>query len=136
MNYGDKPLTIPPEEGGTPHTPRSIRAITEVGLPALQGTEADIAAASEIRLDKLSAADEVLTLLRTNQQETELGAQSANPPSIPVAESQVQVAQMALNTLRHQDAADWWLAHQDQTARQLLEMFTDNQALPLPVDLK
>jgi|SwirhisoilCB3_FD_contig_41_1939314_length_858_multi_2_in_0_out_0_1 hypothetical protein len=132
MNYGDRPLTIPPEEGGTPHTERSIRAITEVGLPPLRGTEADIAAATEIRLDKLIAADDILTQLRTDEQATELGDMSAIPPEAPVSKNEVQAAQAVLNSLRHQDEAAWWLAHRDRTAQQLLAMFAEGQELPLP----
>ncbi len=132
MNYGDRPLTIPPEEGGTPHTERSIRAITEVGLPPLRGTDADIAAAVEIRLDKLEAADDVLTQMRVDEQETELGSQSANPPQVPITKEEVQTVQRALNRLRHQDEAAWWLGQQERTARELLLMFADDPQVPLP----
>jgi hypothetical protein len=132
MNYGDRPLTIPPQEGGTPETERSIRALTEAGLPALQGTPTDIEAARAIRLNKLIAADDVLTALRTNEQQTELGEASAVPPESPVSESQVQAAQRALNQLRHQEEALWWLARRECSARELVELFLEGQTLPLP----
>jgi hypothetical protein len=126
MNYGDKPLNIPPEEDGTPETARSIRAITEVGLPPLRGTEADIDVAGEIRLDKLIAADDVLTLLRSDHQETDLGHMAGMKPAKPVSADDVRRAQMGLNRLRHQDDAAWWLAHRDRTPLELIEMFGDN----------
>jgi len=126
MNYGEKPLEIPPEEGGTPRTGRSIRAITEVGLPALRGTEEDIAAAMEIRLDKLIAADDLLTELRSDEQETELGPMAGAKPERPVSPEDVRRAQMALNRLRHQEDAAWWLANRDRTARELIAMFAED----------
>jgi hypothetical protein len=123
MNYGDRPLNIPPEEDGTPESERSIRAITEVGLPPLQGTEADIAAATEIRLAKLIAADDLLTMLRSDHQETDLGHMAGMQPAKPVSVDDVKRAQVALNRLRHQDDAAWWLANRDRTAQELIEMF-------------
>lgn len=132
MNYGDKPLTIPPQEGGEPETERSIRAVTEVGLPPLRGTEADITAAQEIRLDVLVAADDVLTQLRTAVQETDLGTMSANPPRVPISKDVVKSAQVALNSLRHQDDAAWWLSHRDESPRVLLQLFMEGHTLPPP----
>jgi hypothetical protein len=125
MNYGDRPLTIPPEEDGTPQTGRTIRAITEAGLPPLHGAEADIAVATEIRLEKLMAADDLLTLLRSDEQETELGHMAGAKPETPVSPDDVRAAQVALNRLRHQEEATWWLAHRDHAARELLAMFTE-----------
>jgi hypothetical protein len=125
MNYGDKPLTIPQEEDATPETGRTIRAITEVGLPALQGDEAAIAEAAEIRLAKLMAADDLLSALRTDKQETELGHMAGARPEKPVSAEEVRAAQTALNRLRHQEDAGWWLAQRDRTARELLAMFSE-----------
>src|SRR5579862_4455591 len=123
MNYGDKPLEIPPQEGGTPETERSIRAITEVGLPSLRGTEADIGEAAALRLDKLIAADDLMTELRTEEQQAELDQQDAPNGRRTELATAVHRAQTALNHLRHQDDAAWWLMQRDRTARELLEMF-------------
>ena len=123
MNYGDRPLNIPKEEDGTPQTDRSIRAITEVGLPPLRGTEADVATAVEIRLAILIAADDVLTDMRSDEQETALGPMAGMQPTQPTSRADVHAAQTALNRLRHQDDATWWLANRDRAARELIEMF-------------
>jgi len=124
MNYGDRPLSIPPEQDATPQTGRAIRAITEVGLPPLRGTEADIAAAAGIRLDRLIAADDLLTGMRTDEQETELGHMAGATPAKPVSPDDVRRAQTALNRLRHQDDAAWWLANGDRTAEELIAVFS------------
>jgi hypothetical protein len=130
MNYGDRPLNIPPEEDATPATERSIRAITEVGLPPLRGMAADIAAAHEIRLAKLIAADDLLTQLRNDEQETELGHMAGAQPSAPVSRQEVQEAQAALNRLRHQDDAAWWLAQNDRSVQELLALFRADRQPP------
>ena len=128
MNYGDRPLTVPPEEDGTPQTQRAIRAITEAGLPPLRGGEEDIAAAHEIRLAKLIAADDILTQLRSDEQETELGHMAGAQPQAPVSKNEVRQEQIALNRLRHQDDAAWWLAQRDRTAQELLALFLSEQS--------
>jgi hypothetical protein len=130
MNYGDRPLELPPQEGGTPETERSIRAITEVGLPVLVGTPEDVDAAAVVRLDKLRAADDLLTELRVSEREGEVAhaVSVSSSPAVSVAE--VQRAQEALNHLRHQQDAAWWLANRDRTARELLDAFAGGMLLP------
>lgn len=125
MNYGDRPLNVPPESDATPRTERAMRAITEAGLPGLRGAPPDLEAASEVRLAKLMEADDVMTALRTAEQQTELGGDSAIQPETPVSDADVRAAQAALNRLRHQQDAAWWLAHQDRSARELMALFEE-----------
>lgn len=106
-----------------PGTPRTIRAIAEAGLPALIGSQTDIEAARDIRIAKLIAADDLLSEMRGNEAMTEEHALSAIPPP-HVTHAQVQQAQAALNRLRHQTEAQWWIAHQSHSAQSLLDAFT------------
>ena len=106
-----------------PGTPRTVRAIAEAGLPVLTGSPADIETASKIRLTKLIAADDLLSELRGNEAITEEHAAAAIPPP-HVTHTQVQQAQAALNRLRHQTEAAWWIAHQSHTAQSLLDVVT------------
>jgi len=125
MNYGDRPLTIPHEDDATPESERAIRAITEAGLPQLRGTEPEVAFAANIRLQKLISADDYLTQLRNDEQETALGPMAGAQPSAPVSKSEVRREQAALSRLRHQDDASWWIARQDRTAVELLSSFLE-----------
>lgn len=103
----------PPEADETPRTPRSQEAATEAGLPALTGSGPEIAQAEPIRTALLMDADDYLTELRTNQILTEEQQDTAVMPDQPVSAEQVRAAQMALNRLRHQTDAGWWIAHRD-----------------------
>jgi hypothetical protein len=77
----------------------------------LRGTEDEI------------AADDLLTQLRTDEQETELGHMAGAQPQTPVSKDEVRSEQIALNRLRHQDDAAWWLEQRDRAIKELLEMF-------------
>lgn len=102
-----------------PATPRTVRAIALTGVPPLTGADADIAAADPIRAARLIEADDILTALRGNETLTEEHTAAAIPPP-PVSHAQVQQAQIALNRLRHQTEAAWWLSHRNDTAQALL----------------
>ena len=105
-----------------PGTPRTIHAITLAGLAPLTGSEADIAVASEIRAAKLMEADDLLSNLHGNEAITEDHTVGALP--VPhTTHTQVQHMQAAVNKLRHQTEAGWWIAHQTTTAQTLLEAF-------------
>ena len=103
-----------------PGSPRTVRAIAEAGLPALAGSPTDIETARDIRAAKLIAADDLLSALRGNEAMTEEHALAAIPPP-PVTHAQVQAAQAALNRLRHQTDAQWWIARQSHSAQELLD---------------
>ncbi|HZT41053.1 MAG TPA: hypothetical protein VFA07_02630 [Chthonomonadaceae bacterium] len=106
----------------TPRTPRSQQAATEVGLPALVGMPEEIGQALEIRSDILMQADDYMTQLRANQILTEEQSDTAVVPDQPVTHEQVLAAQAALNRLRHQTDANWWIAHQQDDVVSLLSM--------------
>ncbi len=105
-----------------PGSPRTVRAIAEAGLPALTGSLTDIETARDIRVAKLIAADDLLSTMRGNEALTEEHALAAIPPP-SVTHAQVQTAQAALNRLRHQTDAQWWIANQSHSAQALLDTF-------------
>jgi hypothetical protein len=89
--------------------------ITEAGLPALTGTEAEIAAAGPIRHAILMRADDEMSEIRATERLYELP--SPTPPrGLPLLEA-------ALHRLRHQTGAAWWIAHRDDDLRSLLTTF-------------
>ena len=105
-----------------PGTPRTMQAITLAGLPSLEGNEAEIRVASELRVARLIEADDLLSTLRGNEAITEEHPSGAVP--IPhVTHTQVQQTQAAVNRLRHQTDARWWIDHQNETAQALLAAF-------------
>ena len=118
-------LSLPEADDTTPHSPRSIRAVALVGVPTLTGTEAEIAEAEPIRERLLIAADDVLTELRGGEILTEEQADTAIRVPQPISAAQVQAAQRALNQLRHQTEANWWLLQQEATAEMLLKQYED-----------
>lgn len=109
-------------ETDEPGTQRTIRAIALVGLSPLLGGEKEVALAEEIRARHLVAADDLLSELRGNEAITEEHPAGALP--VPqVTHAQVQRMQTALNRLRHQTEATWWIAQSDAPTRTLIETF-------------
>ena len=105
-------------ETDDPSTPRTVRAIALAGLAPLTGTDVD--AANDIRAAKLIEADALLSEMRGSEAISEEYAAGAIP--MPhVTHAQVQQMQAALNRLRHQTEAAWWIAHQRDTAQTLLD---------------
>jgi hypothetical protein len=104
----------------TGESPGTQRAMTQAGLPELTGEPADVSRADAIRTRILMEADDVLTRLRSDEILTE--AQSDTDITSPrqVSEDQVHAAQVALNKIRHQADAAWWISHEESTAEQLL----------------
>lgn len=101
---------VPLEE---PKAETTRENITEAALPDLVGAESEIAAAQEVRTRILMEADDLLSRLRAQERLYELPDRNA-PPGIAV-----WVA--ALQALRGQEDAAWWLANRDAGARALLE---------------
>lgn len=95
------------------------------GLPPLTGNPTDVQAAGDIRISKLIEADDLLSAMRGNEAMTEEHALAAIPPP-HVTHAQVQQTQAALNRLRHQADAAWWIAHQSHSAQALLDAFMSN----------
>ena len=94
------------------------RSITEGGLPELVGSGAD--AAREIRTSILIDADDVMSRLRSDEIITE--AQSDTDITSPrqVSPSQVHAAEAALNRLRGNTDAAWWLAQEARSAGDII----------------
>ncbi len=118
----DETRGIEVADNEVPGTPRAIRAIAEAGLPPLTGSSTDVQAAGDIRISKLIEADDLLSAMRGNEAMTEEHALAAIPPP-HVTHAQVQQTQAALNRLRHQADAAWWIAHQSHSAQTLLDSF-------------
>ena len=104
-------------------TPGTKRDLAQGGLPTLTGTEAEIAQADPIRTAILVEADDILTELRSNETLTEAQADTAVHAPEQVTPWQVKEAKVALNRLRNQAEASWWIAHRSDGARALLEEF-------------
>ena len=117
-------LSLSPEDDATPHSPRAIRAVALVGVPELTGAEADIAAAAPIRERLLIAADDYLTALRGDEILTTEQTDTAISVSRPVSAAEVLAAQKALNRLRHETDAAWWLARREATIEETLRLAT------------
>jgi hypothetical protein len=107
-------------ETDDPSTPRTVRAIALAGLPPLTGADTD--AANDIRATKLIEADALLSDMRGSEAITEEHPAGAIPMP-PVTHAQVQQMQAALNRLRHQTEAEWWISHQHDTSQALLDLF-------------
>ena len=107
-----------------PATPRTRGAIALAGVPPLTGTPAAVESADAIRAAKLTQADEILTALRGGETLAAEHTVAIIPPP-PVSHAQVQRAQVALNRLRHQTDAQWWLTHQHTPTQTLLDDLMD-----------
>lgn len=101
-------------------TPGNKRAIATVGLPPLSGTTTDVARANEIRTRILIEADDVLTRLRSDETITEAQLDTDIVSPRQVNTEQVHAAEVALNRLRSQTDAGWWLKQADATAGSLI----------------
>ncbi len=112
-----------------PATPRTRSAIAIAGVLPLTGTPADIETADAVRADHLTRADDILTALRGGETLYEEHTVAAIPPA-PVSHAQVQRAQAALNRLRHQTDAQWWLTHQHTPTQTLLESLMEPAPTP------
>ena len=102
-------------------TPGTKKTITEGGLPALVGAETEIGQAREVRSRILVEADDVLTRLRSDEIITEAQSDTAIVSPRQVSSDQVHAAEVALNRLRGQTDAAWWVANSGRTAGELLE---------------
>ena len=107
-----------------PATPRTRSAIALAGVLPLTGTPDAIEVADAIRAAKLTQADEILTALRGGETLASEHTVAAIPPPA-VTHEQVQRAQAALNRLRHQTDAQWWLTHQHTPTQELLDNMMD-----------
>lgn len=121
MPIEEKPIELEPPEDETPRSRRTERAVAEVGLPELTGNEQAVAQARELRTDVLVEADDILSEWRSDAISMDGPPDPARPPSLSLAALKVRKAQMALNRLRHQTDAEWWLANGPRGARTLLE---------------
>jgi len=117
------------EEPG--ETPGTKRVITEGGIPELMGTPEHKAKAGEIRTRILVEADDVLTRLRSDQIITDAQKDTAIVSPRQVTSDQVVSAETALNRLRNQDSAEWWLAQDGKRAGEILADLM-NEALRQP----
>ena len=108
-------------ETDEPGTPRTVRAIALVGLHPLTGTEEDIASADPIRTAHLIAADDLMSELRGLEAITEEHPAAAIPLK-EVTRTEVHEMQVALNRLRHQTEALWWIGHKETPTRTLLTL--------------
>jgi hypothetical protein len=106
------------EEPG--ETPGTKRAITEGGLPPLIGADAELAQAREIRRRILVEADDVLTRLRSDEiiTEAQVDTDIVSPRQVTV--DQVHSAEYALNRLRNETQAVWWIAQSGRSAGDIL----------------
>ena len=101
-------------------TPGTKRTIAEGGLPKLDGTPEQNEQAEEIRTRLLVQSDEILSRLRSDQIMTEAQKDTAVISPRQVTSEQVHSAEVALNKLRNQTDAAWWLAQSDASASTLL----------------
>lgn len=96
------------------------KTLTEGGLPELTGAPEEIEAAEPIRSRALIAADDLLTDLRAREAEHEERSHSFRDPNPRPPDPQVHSAQAALNRLRHETSAAWWLQQAQRTPQELL----------------
>ena len=94
------------------------RSITEGGLPELVGSGAD--AAREIRTSILIDADDVMSRLRSDEIITEAQVDTDITSPRQVNPGQVHSAEAALNRLRGNTDAAWWLAQEGRTAGEII----------------
>jgi hypothetical protein len=96
------------------------RAASEIGVPDLVGSDADVSQAEAIRSRILIEADDVLTRLRSDEIITEAQVDTDIVSPRQVTDQQVHAAEVALNRLRHKSEAAWWIAQQDASAGDIL----------------
>jgi hypothetical protein len=104
------------EEPG--ETPGTKRTITEGGLPALVGSDLELA--REIRARILIEADDVLTRLRSDEIITAAQVDTDITSPRQVTGNQVHSAEIALNRLRNEMQSAWWIAQSDRSAGDIL----------------
>lgn len=104
----------------TGESPGTQRAMTQAGLPELTGHPSELSRADTIRTRILMEADDVMTRLRSDEIITEAQSDTYIVSPRQVTEGQVHAAEMALNRLRHEPNAAWWLTQELATAEQLL----------------
>jgi len=102
------------------------RAMTQAGLPELTGQPDEVGRAQAIRTRILMEADDVMTRLRSDEVITEAQSDTGIKAPRQVSEDQVHAAEMALNKVRHQTDAAWWIGHEGATAEQLLSRLMTN----------
>lgn len=109
-----------PELAELRETEGTKRTITEAALPELTGSASDVAAALEIRSRILMEGDDVLTRLRSDEIITEAQKDTAIVSPRQVTSEQVHAAQAALNRLRGNADAAWWMAQAERSAGEIL----------------
>lgn len=102
------------------------RTITAGGLPDLQGEIGDRDRAAEIRTRILVEADDVLTRLRSDEILTEAQSDTAIVSPRQVNPAQVHAAETALNHVRRQADAAWWIAQSDRSAAEIIAALMEN----------
>ncbi|HZO90464.1 MAG TPA: hypothetical protein VFB38_19210 [Chthonomonadaceae bacterium] len=104
---------MPAQQSGDNLPTTTQENITQAGLPALSGSAEQIAQAESIRTQILMRADDLVSALRAEERLFELPAPHP-PPAIGEVEA-------ALQRLRNQADAAWWIAHGPDGAYKLLE---------------
>jgi len=105
------------EPGDTPGTKRTI---SQGGLPTLIGPQPDIARAQDIRTRILVEADDVLTRLRSDEIITDAQKDTAIVSPRQVNADQVRAAEIALNKVRGETDANWWILQANRSAGEIL----------------
>lgn len=104
-------------------TPGTQKAVAQAGLLPLTGSAEAIAQAEAIRAQTLVDADNIITRMRSEEVLTDTDSTIVHPTTAPVTHEQVLATQAALNRLRHQTEADWWLQNGSRGAGALLNAF-------------
>lgn len=104
------------ETNGTTEGERSIEEIVSgAELPELGGAPMEVRAAAEIRKRILNEADDVLSAVRENEI---LSNQNRDPALL--GGMAIVEAERALQRLRRQSSAAWWLAQERRSAQDVL----------------
>ena len=128
MSIEEIPIELKPPEDETPRTHRTERAVAEVGVPELVGDNKAVAQAREARSAVLIDADDILSEWRSDAISMDGPQDPARPPVLSPAALKVRKAQRALNRIRHQTDAAWWVENGSRGARALLEEAMDEIA--------
>lgn len=102
--------------------------VTAAGLRGLTDESEMTEHAAEIRLRALSAADDLLTAIRSDRTLTDSEVDTAVRAPVQVLRSDLQAASSALRRLRQITDAGWWIENGDRPIADLLV----EAAAPLP----
>lgn len=103
----------------------SASIVEPAGLPALVGTEKQVAWATTIRVSLLAKVDEFLAYFETQA--------AAHPEQADVIVTQRGIAERALKNLRSQKYASWWIDNRGVSGRTLLAESADPADQPTSV---